>query len=77
MEPLIIIGVGIFDLLLTSTLLFKKGSVERYVNTSPKAYLWRKILGEERALKIIKNILAPIGFLLGVLLTIFGLYLFI
>lgn len=67
-----LIIIGIVDIVLTSMLMFKKGFAENYVEKSPKAYIWRKMFGQEKAIKIIENYLAPIGFILGIALIIFG-----
>jgi hypothetical protein len=75
MEKYILIAIGIFCIILTLMIIFRKGFAEKYVATSPKAYLWRKLFGEKRAVKIIKFILAPIGFLFGVASLIFGIML--
>ena len=68
----VLIIIGIVDIVLTSMLMFKKGFAENYVEKSPKAYIWRKIFGQEKALKIIKNYLAPIAFVFGVILIFLG-----
>lgn len=73
MENYILIGIGIFNIIITSRVIFSKGFAEKYVTKSPKAYLWRKFFGEEKAIKIIKNFLAPIGLLLGIVLVIVGI----
>ena len=75
-EVLVIIGIGIFNLTLAGLIIFKKQFAERYVMHSTKAYIWRKIFGEDRALRVIKNILAPVSLVLGIVIFSFGVYLF-
>jgi hypothetical protein len=75
MEKYILIGIGVLNIGITSMLLFKKDFAESYVATSPKAYIWRKLFGEEKAIMIIKNIFSPIGLLIGITLIIFGIVL--
>lgn len=40
--------------------------LREYVRTSPKALLWRKAFGEERAAAIIRTRLVPLGMVLSV-----------
>ncbi|MFH0927947.1 MAG: hypothetical protein V1821_00565, partial [bacterium] len=49
---------------------------ENYTRKSPKAALWRKIFGPEKALKIIRGVFAPIGLIVGVGLVVFAIVLF-
>lgn len=73
MDSFLFIALGVLNILLTSLVMFRKGFAEKYVTTSPKAWLWRKLFGETRAVRIIKHILAPLGFLLGMILFLFGI----
>lgn len=72
MTSYLLIGIGIFNLVLTLTVIFRKGFAEKYVATNPKAYIWRKLFGEVKAVKIIKYFFAPVGFVLGLGLVILG-----
>jgi hypothetical protein len=66
--------VGIFNIYLSSKFLIDKKFAENYTKKSPKAALWRKLLGEEKALKLIKNIFAPLGIIMGIIFIVGGLY---
>ena len=61
--------IGVLDLVISVSLLNKK-VVEKYVKYSPKAWIWRKIFGEEKAVKVLKNIFAPIGIIFGIFIII-------
>jgi hypothetical protein len=51
--------------------------LENYVKASPKAFIWRKMFGEDRAKKILKNIFAPLGVIGGIAFIIYGIVLLI
>ena len=47
--------------------------LKEYVRTSPKAFIWRRMFGEERAAEIIRTRLVPLGIgLWTVLLLVLG-----
>jgi hypothetical protein len=66
---------GIFGLITCIRLYTDKQFGENYIKKSPKALIWRKLFGEEKAYKLTKTIFAPIGLVLGSALIIIGLYL--
>lgn len=72
--PGLLILIGIFDLVIALRFLVDKEFGEQYIRESPKAYLWRKIFGEENAYKITKSIFVPLGILLGFAVVILGVY---
>ena len=41
----------------------------RYVMTSPKAWLWRKLFGPERALELVRRVFAPLGLVIALVLS--------
>lgn len=47
-----------------------------YVEKSPKAWIWRKLFGKDKALKIIRKFFVPIGILISVICVIifFSIY---
>jgi hypothetical protein len=45
----------------------------RYVRKSPKAYLWRKLLGEQRAIAAVRYVFAPLTVFIGVGMLTFAL----
>jgi hypothetical protein len=66
--------------LVGNTLLFWKLRTDdeflrQYVKTSPKAFVWRKAFGEERAAEIIRDRLVPFGIAIWVTLLGGGLVL--
>ena len=73
MENIIFITIGIIDLILVIKIKINPEFAANYVKNSPKAYLWRKIFGEEKALRVIKNIFVPIGFIFGIVLIGLGI----
>ena len=44
--------------------------LKEYVRTSPKAYLWRRAFGEERAAELIRTRFVPLGVLLWTALLV-------
>ena len=76
-EVVVIILIGVFNGVLTSKILFQKGFIEKYMETSLKARYWKYFLGENRAPKIIKFVFAPIGLLLSIIIFIWGITLLI
>lgn len=43
-----------------------------YVETSPKAALWRSLLGVERAVLLTQRVFLPLGLLLSAGMTVYG-----
>jgi hypothetical protein len=73
LTSLFMILAGGVDLYYATKFLRNKGFAEEYVKTSPKAAIWRKIFGVEKAVSITKKIFAPIGIMLGILLVLWGI----
>ena len=76
-EAVLVIGAGIIGLYTAIKFMKDPKFAKNYIETSPKAWLWRKIFGVEKAIKITKTVFAPIGVIVSIGLIIFGLYLFI
>lgn len=72
-EAFIMIAVGAISAGMGATVTFNEAFATRYVRTSPKAWLWRKLLGEARATVAVRRVFGPIGMLLGTALAVFGL----
>jgi hypothetical protein len=70
---LFLIVVGIVNL----RLIYKASTDEdfgrNYIRTSPKAFIWRKIFGEEKAYEITRKDFIPIGLLVSIAIIIVGL----
>jgi len=66
---------GVFGVFMGYLAVFQEGFAETYINRSVKGRIWKKILGEERAVGAMKRIFGPLGIILGVLAFGFGVYL--
>ena len=74
---ILMIVVGIFNLSITIRFFVSKTFGEEYIRKSPKAWLWRKIFGEEKAYQMTKKIFAPLGMIMSICFIAFGIYLLI
>ena len=74
---ILLIGIGALNLFYATKFLRYPQFAKRYIETSPKAWLWRKIFGVEKAIKITKSVFAPLGIILGVGFIIFGIILLV
>ena len=45
----------------------------RYVQTSPKAWIWRKMLGPDRAVVAVQRVFGPLGIVLGIIMLYFAI----
>lgn len=71
----IIVAVGV--LYYSYKILNDPEYARNYVRTSHKAYLWRKVFGEEKAVALTKNVFAPLGIALGLFLLVSSIYRFL
>jgi hypothetical protein len=71
---IIIIAVGIYSLVMAIRFITDKNFGERYIRESPKAFIWRRIFGEEKAYKMTKKIFAPLGIAVSTGIIIMGIY---
>lgn len=74
---IIISAIGFLNLFFSIKFLRNPNYARNYITKSPKAFLWRKIFGEERAYKITKNVFLPLGITIGVLMILVGIFFFI
>ncbi len=58
---------------LGSAATFNAAFATGYVRKSPKAYIWRKALGERRAIAAMRSIFGPLAVLIGISLLAFSL----
>ncbi|WP_321429612.1 hypothetical protein [uncultured Methanolobus sp.] len=72
-NSLLLIGVGTLDLYYATKFLKDPEYVQKYVETSSKAYLWKKAFGPEKTTKLIKSFLAPLVTVLGIVFIYLGL----
>ena len=70
----IFILVGVVMLFIFIKIVRDQKFAEEYAKKSPKAWLWRKIFGEDRAVKVIRKFFGPIGIFAGFIFLIFGIY---
>ncbi len=72
---LILIAVGLLDLYVSTKFLMNKQFARKYIESSPKAWLWRKIFGVNKAIMITRQIFAPVGLIVGVAIIVIGVIL--
>jgi hypothetical protein len=72
MYGLVLILVGAVNLYYAIRFFKDPVFAENYIRKSPKAFLWKKLFGEEKAVKLTKRVFAPIGILLGIALVLVG-----
>ena len=77
LQVLLLFAVGAFGIYNASRFYLKPEYAREYVKNNRKAYIWRKIFGEEKAIKYIWGIFAPVGLLLSVLLVLVAIYLYL
>jgi len=69
-----IIVAGIFSLVMAIRFIVDRNFGEKYIRESPKAFIWRKLFGEDRAYKMTKTIFAPLGIVISAGMIIVGTY---
>lgn len=74
MYGILLILVGVVNLYYATKFLKDPQFAESYIKKSPKAFIWRTLFGEEKAVKITKRVFAPIGILLGIGFVLGGIY---
>ena len=74
MYGLILILLGGINLYYAIKFLNDPKFSKNYIQKSSKALIWRKLFGEEKAIKITRTIFAPIGIVLGTIFSVSGLY---
>jgi hypothetical protein len=75
--PILFIVVGGVNLFYSIKFLKDPKFAEDYIKTSSKAWLWRKMFGVEKSIKITKRVFAPLGILVGIGFVVFGIILFL
>jgi len=75
MYGILLILVGAVNIYYATKFLTDPSFASNYVKKSPKAYIWRKMFGEEKSIKIIRRLFAPLGIILGTGFILFGGYL--
>jgi hypothetical protein len=64
--------IGCLNLYFASKFLVDPIFTDNYIKKSPKALIWRKIFGEDKAIHLAKTIFAPLGVILGSLFILAG-----
>lgn len=72
---ILLICVGALDLVYSIKFFVNHKFAKKYIETSPKAWIWRKLFGIKKAIKITRSIFAPLGIIIGVILIILGIIL--
>jgi hypothetical protein len=70
-------GTGIVGLYFSVKALVDPAFARKYVETSPKVWLWRKYFGAEKALIMTRKIFLPLGIVISLGFIILGIILFI
>jgi len=73
---ILLIGVGALNLYYATKFLRDPKFTKNYIEKSPKAWLWRKLFGVEKAIKITKSVFAPLGIVLGIGFIILAIVLY-
>ncbi|WP_292468707.1 hypothetical protein [Methanolobus sp.] len=76
LNTVLLIGVGALNLYYATKFLKDLEYAQKYAETSPKAFLWRKAFGVEKTTKIIKHIFAPLGIILGAGFILMGIWIY-
>ena len=63
---LILILAGIVGMVLGALMTFNHSFAIQYVRHSPKAWIWRKLLGEDRAVRAMQSFFGPLAICVGI-----------
>ena len=74
---LLLLGIGILGLFFSVKSLINPAFAKKYIDTSPKAWLLRKLFGVEKAPIITRKIFIPLGIIFSLGLIILGIILFV
>lgn len=74
--PIVLISIGALNLFYGLKFLSDPKFTQKYIETSPKAWIWRKMFGVEKAIQLTKAIFAPFGITFGISCFGVGIYLF-
>ncbi len=72
---LLMIAIGLFTLYSALKFIRNPEYAKHYIKNNPKAFVFRKLFGEEKALRITRSFFAPLGAIIGLFLLFFGIYL--
>ena len=70
---LLLIAIGLISIYYSVRFLTNPKFAKNYIEKNPKALIWRKIFGIQRAIKISKIIFIPTGILIAIYLIILGI----
>lgn len=73
--PVVLIIIGALNFVLIIKFIRDEEFARNYIAKSPKAFLLRKIFGEEKAYQLTKKVFIPLGICLSIFLIIIGLIL--
>ena len=63
---------GLICVVLGGVFAVRKDLAEKYMRHSRKAFIWRKMLGEERAVVAMQKVFAPFTILIGAVMGVIG-----
>ena len=72
-QALLLIVFGAFFVVYNIRMMRDENLLRKYVQTSPKARLWRKWYGEEKTISLCKKYFLPIGTLVAGLMVFAGI----
>lgn len=64
--------VGVFNAYMGYKAMSNEIFVSEYIRKSHKAWFWRKIFGEERAIRVLRGFFGPLVVILGVTMMLAG-----
>lgn len=67
------IAIGIFYIAFISKSINNEDMLRKYLENSPKAYIWRKLFGIERTIELTRRVFVPIGLVISCLLILGGI----
>lgn len=70
---LLTIVIGIIAVYLSYKCIKDPKFAKKYVETNPKAFIWRKLFGVEKSVKMTRTVFAPLGVAIGILLIVIGI----
>ncbi len=77
MESIILIIIGLLYIRMMYKFRNDPNFASNYVKNNIKAYTWKKMFGEEKALRLIRTVFIPVGFVISVGFILYGVYLFL
>ncbi len=74
--PIIFFIAATIQVYISIKALTNKAYISNYVKKSHKAWVWRKMFGEEKTIILIKRVFAPLGIIMAIGYVILGILFF-